>query len=376
MTEKSWQMDGIFYEYGVYRDTATDDPRQIAVVPVFATAAVWLFMVSSHWLYALCALTYIDVLHRQTEKYADNRDRSVSHRFPVMTAHRHYTNHQQLLDTALQSDGSNSTDTQPGAVDDLAFLTRSEHRIDALSALTERPQSRADLRVVTEASSATVGRILRGFEERNWIVRDGYQYELTPLGVFVAEEFLRLIERMETERKLRRVTQWLPTERIDFDPTSFVDATVSVPEPGDPYRPISRFIELMTESGTLRGFGTTLGTVSVETVLRNVNSGMQSEIIYPPDVAEVVLAANVEDVTKAVESGNLTLRLAEDLPCGFALFDDHVALGGYDHSGILRITIDTDAPRALDWAESLYETYRHTSVPLHLPVSCCEGVPA
>lgn len=55
-----------------------------------------------------------------------------------------------------------------------------------------------------------MSRVLTDFADRQWVVRDGPTYELTPLGEFVADRFLELRDAMAIERKLRDVWQWLP----------------------------------------------------------------------------------------------------------------------------------------------------------------------
>jgi predicted transcriptional regulator len=98
------------------------------------------------------------------------------------------------------------------SLDEIGFLTRSEHRVEVLGALAERPHSRADLRVLTGASSSTIGRMLGDFEDRCWVERVDHRYEATPLGAFVVSGVTDLLERMETERLLRATWEWLPTE--------------------------------------------------------------------------------------------------------------------------------------------------------------------
>ena len=49
-----------------------------------------------------------------------------------------------------------------------------------------------------------------------------------------------------------------------------------------------------------------------------------------------------------------------DLPSyGVGIFDDRVAVSGYDpDSGTVQVLIDTPAPEAREWAESIYRSYR------------------
>jgi hypothetical protein len=68
------------------------------------------------------------------------------------------------------------------SLEDIEFLSRSPHRVRALRTLRAGPADRDDLRAATEASKATVSRLLNEFEDRNWVVRDGHEYELTDPG--------------------------------------------------------------------------------------------------------------------------------------------------------------------------------------------------
>lgn len=50
-------------------------------------------------------------------------------------------------------------------IDDIAYLTRSEHRTPTLVALTERPRSRSELCELAGVSSSTIRRTLDEFED-------------------------------------------------------------------------------------------------------------------------------------------------------------------------------------------------------------------
>lgn len=254
--------------------------------------------------------------------------------------------------------------TQP--LDEIEFLARSEHRVEVLDALAAQPHSRSDLRVLTGASSSTIGRMLCEFEERGWVERVGHQYEATQPGAFVADGLMSLLERMETEQALRNVWQWLPTEEIGFDITWFADAVVTIPEYGSPDRTANRFTELVEETETIRAFTPTTVGSDMDVLVQNAIDGMGCEIICPAALTEEVLALYPEQAPKAIESSNLTLLTTDDdPPCALSIFDDCVGLGSFDpETGILRVGIDTDAPEARWWAEELYESYRREARPL------------
>jgi predicted transcriptional regulator len=253
------------------------------------------------------------------------------------------------------------------SLDDVEFLARSEHRVEVLDAVAERPHTRAELRERTGASASTVGRTLSDFEDRCWVERPDHRYAATPLGGFVAAGLSTFLDRMETERELRAVWEWLPTDVIDLEVDPFVDAVVHVPTFGSPNRPADRFAELVEGTDRLRGFTPTTVGSDMAVLFRNAADGMETELVWPPGLTETVLDAHPNGLAAAVESGNLTVLTAEGIPCSCALFDDRVGLAGYDpETGLMRAAVDTDAPGARRWAEALYRSYRSDARPLDL----------
>lgn len=253
----------------------------------------------------------------------------------------------------------NITDT---SVEDVAYLTRSDHRVLALGAVAERPRSRSALRDITGASASTVSRMVREFENRRWLVRNGQQYEATELGAFVASGVEELLERLDTERRLRDVWEYLPTEVDGFTIEMVSDAVVTTAEANDPYRPINRFVSLLRDTDRFRFVGSDLALLEPckDEFRQRVLDGMHTEIIDPPTVARHVLSTYPEHCTPALETGNLTVLLHEDLPpCGVSLFDRRIGISCYDPAnGTVRAFVDTDAPEAREWAESTYASYR------------------
>ena len=247
-------------------------------------------------------------------------------------------------------------------LDDIEFLARADHRVTALAALARRPQSRGDLRAMTGVSQSTIGRTLRAFEDRHWIRKDGGHYEATQLGAFVASGMRELIDRIETEQTLRDVWQWLPSEASGFAVEMVSDAVVTVAEADDPYRPVNRFTSLLRETDRFRfvGFDLALLEPCKDELCQRIIGGMHTEIIDPPSVVNHIRSAYPEQFAAALESGNLTVRVHDGLPpYGVGIFDDRIAITGYDPtSGTVTMLIDTDAPEAREWAESIYTAYR------------------
>ncbi|MFC6837831.1 helix-turn-helix transcriptional regulator [Halomarina ordinaria] len=264
--------------------------------------------------------------------------------------------------------------TMGSPIDDIAYLARSEHRAPTLVALTVRPRSRSELWEMTGVSSSTIRRTLREFDDRQWIRRDGYQYETTQLGSYIASAMAELIDCFETERKLRDVWKWLPDEESGFTIDLCADATVTIADADDPYGPINRFRTLIRETDTFRFIESSLALCEPhrDEFCQRVIDGMEAEIIDPPSVARYIRSTYPELASETLASGNLTVWLHDDLPpYGIGIFDRRIAIFGHDPDSVtVRVLLDTDSEDAREWAESQYEFYRRQTptVPLETVV--------
>ncbi|MXR20384.1 helix-turn-helix transcriptional regulator [Halobacterium bonnevillei] len=247
-------------------------------------------------------------------------------------------------------------------IDDISYLARSEHRVPTLVALTARPRSRSELWEMAGVSKSTIRRTLTEFEERGWIRKEGYKYEATQLGSYVASAMLDVVERVETEQELRNVWDWLPGEDNDFTIEMCSEAVVTVADADDPYRPVNRFVSLVEQTDRFRFVGLDVAMLEPckEELCQQIIDGMHAECINPPRVAEYIRSTCPELFSEALASGNLTIHLHDDLPSyGVSILDQRVAISGYDPDSVtVRVLVDTDSPDAREWAESTYDTYR------------------
>lgn len=243
----------------------------------------------------------------------------------------------------------------------------------ALDAMARHPQTRADLQSMTDVSPSTISRTLREFEERNWISRDGKYYQATQLGAYVATGMRSLIERLSIEQQLRDVWEFLPPEDSGFNIELCADADVTLATADDPYRPVNRFLALLRETDQFRFAGLDVAFLEPckDVLCKRIIEGMRTEMITPPRVATYIRSTYPELFSQALDSGNLTVRLHNSLPAyGVCLFDDRIAICGYDLDSVtVRALVDTPAPEAYEWAESVYRSFRETpTIPLETPV--------
>lgn len=245
---------------------------------------------------------------------------------------------------------------------DVAYLARADHRIPALVALAERPRSRAELCELTGVSSSTIRRTLDGFEARIWVRKDGYQYVATRLGEAVASGMQTLLDRLETERTLRTVWQWLPDDVGEFSVETWATMTVTVAEPDSPYRPVSRFESLLSTADELRYLRPEVALMEpcFERLPALLDAGADITVIDRPNCHAYFVSTYPDQCAALLDRAAFTVLEHDDLPpYGVGLLDDRTVISCYESgSGAVAAVVDTDAPPVREWATSIYERHR------------------
>lgn len=239
-------------------------------------------------------------------------------------------------------------------------------RTPVFAALGERPMDRRDLQECLDVSRPTVHRLTRALDERGLVERVDGEFALTALGEAIAAEVTTFERNVETAYEIAPLLGVAKEHDLPVDTPAFTDATVTSAEPGNPYRPVNRFMSLVENTDRLRGLDpAALNPLHIEDIHRRIVEGMETDAVFPPAVVEDVLTSNPERARTALESGNLTLRTHEELPFGLTLCEERIGVGVYDaETGMLRTYIDTDSPAAREWAEDVYERYRNAATPL------------
>lgn len=233
-------------------------------------------------------------------------------------------------------------------------------RAPVLEALQEGAMDRRELEQHLSVSKSTVHRFTRSLRENGLIDRSGGEFVLTPLGEVSVNKIAEFRASIETAWELAPVLQVAKAHGVDIDMGVFADATVTTAGPGNPYRPVNRFMSLVSETDTLRGLDpASINPLYLDEIYERIIDGMATDAVFPSPVVEDLLTVNPERARTAFESGNLTLRVHDDLPFGLTVCDDRVGVGVYDdETGLLRTYVDTDTSDAYEWAERVYADYR------------------
>lgn len=291
----------------------------------------------------------------QTDQSTD--DRSPSPGSPVLEAILENERNRRYLGQRLDAAGDRV---------DMDLLGDIVRHGPVLEALLQEPLDRGDIEERLDVSRATSHRFTQWLDEQGLVEKVGGRFRLTGRGEVVAEEILRFEANVRTAHRLAPLLDVICEDHQEFVVESFMDATVTVAKSDDPYRPVERFISLVRESETFRGFNTThMAPLVLGGFHQQVFDATDTEIIYLPHIAKKLFETYPERAGEAIEDGHLALRTRDELPYGLAIFDDRVGIGGYDEAtGLMQVFVDTDAPIAREWAERVYASVREDSEPL------------
>ena len=252
-------------------------------------------------------------------------------------------------------------------LDDIEFLARSANRVDVLRLVADRTYTRAELAEATDASQPTLGRILRDFEQRQWIRHHSKGYSATATGRLVAEGLDELFGSLETEHTLRELVEWLPTDALDFDLRRLQDATVTVPTQTRPGAPVSRVIDLIRDADSVFVLSHAFNDRTLAAVADWVAAGGSFEGVFSVDAITPVTDddALARQLRRLAEHERASLFLYDGaVPLAVTLTDDVLSLLLRDEAGRLQAALDTNDPVVHEWAESVYTEYREESRPL------------
>ncbi len=267
-----------------------------------------------------------------------------------------------------------SLDTLDPPLDDVAFLARSNNRVDVLDELAADDYTRRELRDITGISQPTLGRILDGFQERAWVAKNGRTYTLTPFGRLLVGEFRALLDTAGTIQQLRDLAPRLPLDAMDFDIRQLADATVTTPKPTDASAHFRREGELLARTDRVQFLCNQAQPETVE-VYRDwvVESEGTLETIIAGDAIDAAIDhPTMREYLHDMLSSDRVAIYRYDGPVSvmLGLLDDVASIIPLDETGIPCAFIESDNETVQAWVTGRLETYREEADRLtleHLP---------
>lgn len=266
-------------------------------------------------------------------------------------------------DTALESD----------AVESVAFLARSEHRLRVLALLNDGHRGRQELRDQTGVSRVTLSRILGDLEDRELIDHRAATgaYALTGFGDLVYQDFSRLLGTVSVGQTYPDVVTRLPTEWFDFELRCLNESELVAQNSADPLagaRVVANAVQDAAECRSLLGTFISLPMYSFEEALR-ADDYPAGAVVFDSDVTETMVEdLELRERWQSIEAqldATAYYSVDERVPCSIDLIDretvfltvDRADERGFD---ILRCT----HPDVVAWADETVDAYRAKATPL------------
>lgn len=253
-------------------------------------------------------------------------------------------------------------------LDDIAFLALSENRVAILEALSdERPHSRHELMEATGVSRPTLTRILDDLDARTWIRQRGQECRITPLGLWIHEEFAALLETVEAERDLREAVPLLPFDRLPFDVRRLRDADVVHATESDPTAPIRRAAAELRAGERYRIVSHQVAPEFFDAVADGVLDGEKTLVgVTTPGVYETILSDErmARAFRELADSEAATFLVVDDLELVLHLVDERVCLGVTDDRNRPQALVVTHDDAVSAWAEETFEALRRDARPV------------
>ncbi|MDZ7745529.1 MAG: ArsR family transcriptional regulator [Halobacteriales archaeon] len=250
----------------------------------------------------------------------------------------------------------------------IEFLARSPNRVAVLRTVADAPHSRRELRERTAASQPTLTRIIRDFEERNWIRRTDAGYVATPLGAMLADGMAGLLTVVETEQHLRDIAAWLPTDELDIDLTALHDARITRPTTTDPSGPLKRALELTADARNHRIVSYALNRDMVEQLHgATVEGSQQFEAVVTESTVEPLRDAPAlwQQFRAVAASDSVSIRVADHaVSFAMGIADGTVYFLLRDDGEVLRALVESEDEHVLAWAHDTFDRYWETASPL------------
>lgn len=246
-------------------------------------------------------------------------------------------------------------------LDDITFLGNSENRLDIFTELLDAPRRRDELLEQLDASRVTINRILRDLEARGWIEHSGDNYVATPLGTWVCEEFCRLVEELEAERRLRTALQWFPSGLLTFDVRCLRDAEVILIDESDTTELLRRTEEFHRSGEYIRLLVREHAPELIENMWEVTVSGdTRLETVYTPEILNAITTdrPTAQRFREMLQEDAVECFVHKDVPLSIGIVDGFVGITLTDPQGVIRGGIGTDHETVRDWAIELFETHK------------------
>lgn len=244
--------------------------------------------------------------------------------------------------------------------EDIQFLARANTRIRAIQLLAEEPRDRDELIERIDISRATLSRLLRQLEDREWVTQDGTRYTTTRFGAAMANDITQVLDTATTIRQFQGIAQYLPFDELGIEFHQLRGARITEATSSDPAAPARRVGQLLDAADRTR--------ILKQAIDPNASRPHYEVVIQGKQRTEVILTSEAIDT---VNENRETRQWFQDMitnevpvyrydgsvPINLKIIDETVVLSVTDENGLLPALIETSDEEIFSWAVETFESY-------------------
>lgn len=250
---------------------------------------------------------------------------------------------------------------------DSSLLAVLQKRSDVLALLVDSPRTKPNLVGELDVSRSTVDRAVRELDERGLVKRTDGGFAATLTGRLAHDAYREFHDQMRVLSDTGDLLRLLDAD-AELDLCVLTGAEVVEAEQPAPYKPVSRLEEHIERATDVRALARAIVSRRLADALHEgvTERGATFECVYTESVAEFLRTDRWDERHEMVATGNYRMYETSDLPFGLVLLEEPdrtvVCLNVYDDTNDLRGVVVNDAPEAVSWARSLFESYRDDAV--------------
>ncbi|MFY4815328.1 helix-turn-helix transcriptional regulator [Haloarcula sp. AONF1] len=245
--------------------------------------------------------------------------------------------------------------------DGAQYLAGSPVRVAILRALREEPRRPAELTDAVDATRTTVQRILGGFRERDWVVKRGADYRVTPTGERVHDAYETLLTEVERGDRYGRFAETVERVGVDFPAEGIPDSDLTVASDQNPLAAVDRLTDLLRESrgAEIRAVSPVVLQQFNDAAAAALDGGASVELIIDRDVVDASVAEFGPATDRALEDDDATVYVsAESIEYGLVRCDDVACVTAYDERNNPRCVLESTDETVVDWVDDAFASLR------------------
>ena len=248
-------------------------------------------------------------------------------------------------------------------------------KIQILLSVSEGEKTLAELRDVTGSTSQAIIPKIRGLEHLSLIEMKEHGYVLTPMGNIVATKIGDFILTMG---ELMKHKDFWSTHDIEGIPSPFLsgigdlfDSDVKFDTTSNMFHVFSNFVRVLKEGAFIHGISSVMSPEVADVLAERVVAGVPVELIVNRTIIEGLTRepfASKIDALRPYKNFKIWVT-DEPLRVGITVTDKHLSFGlnkiepnVYDSSADMY----SNNPKAIAWAERLFQHFRERSTLLPL----------